>query len=63
MKIKTENRDYVRDIHSKALLAVNRTKAQDYEFKRNLIKENNNLKEEITDMQNQLSAIREKLGL
>lgn len=63
MLVQTEDKNYVRDTHSRALLATSKNQSRDYEFKKKLVNENKALKEELTELKDQMALIKQKLGI
>lgn len=61
--LETTDRRYVRDPHSKALLAVDRRAAEDYKLKSKMINKNKELEEEIATVRDELEQIKELLQI
>lgn len=57
MKIQTENKAFLRDTHSKALLMNNRKDADDYKLKSKLMKAANTRDEEINNLKAKVAEI------
>lgn len=59
--IETNDKRYMRDPHSKALIAVDRRSAEEYRFKSGLVKRNHELEEEVSSMKYELEQIKKLL--
>jgi len=59
-KVRITDTQYVRDIHSKAILNTNRAQLDEYKVKKNMmakVNEINTLKEEVSEIKNTMSKI------
>lgn len=61
MKVQTENKAFLRDTHSKALLLKDSKQADDYKLKSKLMKEAKNRTEEINTLKNDVSNLSAEL--
>lgn len=61
--IDTENRDFVRDMNSKALLMADHGKADDYMLRKNMLKRQSQTTQDIEMLKEQFNILNNKLDL